>query len=99
MKSPSDLTPPEGFYSLIVCNDDAKWPDLKFLPERCYVTKPRRVNEVIDEILSEEPVFSDEEVMAIAYEIRKHRVVPTREVREQHVRDIQVATGRNRVFE
>lgn len=90
---------PGAVYSLVVFNDDATFPDLRFLPERCYVTKLRRVNEVIEEIMSVEPVLSDTEVMEIAYRIRQERVTPDREVREAHIRDIQRAIGRDRVLE
>jgi hypothetical protein len=99
MTSPSDLTLPEGFYSVIVLDAGAKFPDLKFPPEGCYVVGAHRVSDAIDEILSAEPVFSDAEVMEIALEIRKHRIVPTQVVREVHIANIQLATGRDRVLE
>jgi hypothetical protein len=100
MTSPSDLKlPPGAVYSVIVFDAGAKFPDLKFPPDRCYVLGAHRFEEAIDGILAREPVLSDAEVMELAYEIRKHRIVPTKEVREAHIHDIQRAIGRDRVLE
>lgn len=85
--------------SLTVFNDDARFPDLRFLPEGCYVTTARRANDAIDRILAGPPVFTDTQVMEIAYIIRRHRILPDRNVRDAHIRDIQRAIGRDRVLE
>jgi hypothetical protein len=98
--SPSDLRlPPGAVYSVIVFDAGTTFPDLRFPPEGCYVLGAHRFGEAIDRILAREPVLSDAEVMEIAYEIRKHRIAPTKEVREAHIRDIQTAIGRDRVME
>jgi hypothetical protein len=98
--SPSDLRlPPGAVYSVIVFDAGAKFPDLRHPPEGCWVIGAHRVHEAIDQILSQEAVFSDAEVLEIAYEISRHRIVPTKEVREAHIRDIQRAIGRDRVLE
>jgi hypothetical protein len=97
----SDLSiPRKALHSLVVFDSGTKFSDeLKYPPERCWVVGAHRATDAIDEILSGEPVFSDAVVMEIAYELRKHRIPATEEVRAAHIRGVERAKGRDRVLE
>lgn len=90
---------PEWIYSLVVFNEGATFPDLRLHSSTRQVAAAHRVTEAIDRILSRDEVLSHAEVMKMAYKIREHRVVPDRDVREAHIRNIQVSTGRYGVLE
>lgn len=90
---------PDFIYSLVVFNAGAKFPDLKLYSSTCQVVAAHRVNDALDRILSTSTTLSDADVMKVAHKIRKHRVIPDKDVRETHIRDIQEATGRYGVLE
>jgi hypothetical protein len=87
------------FFSLIVFDDEANLDNIAFLPKNHYVLKARRLGDVLDEISSNDAIFSDGEVMKIAYVIRRQRVIPDQTVRESHIQGIKETLGIDRVFQ
>jgi hypothetical protein len=94
-----DKCPLPGVFSLVVFNNGAKFRDVKFPPDQCYVLTVRRVNDVLDAILSGDEVFSKEKMIGLAYGIRLSRVVPTKEIRQAHIDEIRKSIGVDRVLE
>lgn len=102
--SDDDSTPdfkflPEWIHSLVVFNEGTTFPDIRLYSSTCQVAAAHRVSEAIDRILSGDEVLSDTEVMKMTCKIRRHRVVPDKDVREAHIRNIELATGKYGVLE
>lgn len=86
------------YYSLILFGNGAELKDISYVPQNTFVAVDSRLNEVLLEICSREEVLTSESVLEICREIHNKRLIPTEEMRKEHVRRIKEQTGEDRVF-
>lgn len=86
------------YYSLVIFGSGAELKDISYVPQNTFVAVDSRLNEVLLEICSREEVLTSEGVLEICRKIHNKRLIPTEEMRKEHIRRIKDQTGEDRVF-